>query len=321
MNNKSFEKSLSDATFIFRVFGLQYFVISSKNEPCSYKGNNISRKFKLYFVVLLIIILTLTGFLIWGFLLEDNQESESEKYKKAKNVGQLSILSMMVFMMFSVIHAYITTSDVKTILKHCAEIINIFESSMTFDSGFDCFGKAFKKFCFKFVTLFMACNLLLFIFTYIYEPERLIAVIFFEILPYCFIEVTVLRFIFSVMLVNHINQSINKFFQQKILANSLRKSFAFIETNELEKMISVKKVYGLTWKMTRLINKNSGPSMSVFFLLVVIGNSFAGYMMFLGTKGEVPFEEQGGLYFVFFFFKFLQIKVFIQFKDIFLSLS
>lgn len=295
-SNKHFVLSLSNGTILFRIFGLQYFKINIEK----FQDNQVSRNFKFYFVSVLTILTAQTGLLTW--VLISSAISSDKNVRQATILGEITHIGMFVFLLFSVIHAYIETAMVKKILSYSLEIAKIIENSLTLESDYEGFNKKFNKLLTIFGTILGISEMLLLIFTYIYNWDEMFAVIIFETVPYTFVQVIILRFIFFVMLTNHNIGRIRKFFELKIKQGTLIKfynkkqvNFTPFVNNDLEKILSVKRIYAIIWKMTRLINKVSGPSISVFLFLVVGGNSLAGYMIFLGTKGVVPFKDLGGL--------------------------
>lgn len=300
LNNKNFNKSLSKATFIFRIFGLQYFTFSSNYKSLGYQENSISRKFKISLAVVLTLILTQIGYLIWVLLAVEKRDIEN--FRQAFYMGVFAHFNIMAFLLLSVVHAYITTSDVKTVLKHCVEIAKILEKSLMINSDYDEFGRTFQNFCIKFVTALLPCTLFLIGYTYMYDTKELLNVITLQVFPYTFIEVIILKFIFFVMLVDHNAQRLQIFFCIKIKEkenDKIRINFSTMDLKDLEKIISVKEIYGLMLKMTRLINNISGLTISIFFLIFVLGSSLAGYMIFLVTKNVVPFGLLGSVLFSF----------------------
>lgn len=291
-HNKSFNKSLSSATLIFRIFGAQYFTIDSKNDAFNYQDSGVSWKFKIYFAVILIGLSAQTGILTW--LLLSKADKDDEKAREAAAMDTAGHVFMMVFLLLTVTHAYMSTSKVKEIFAHSQEIAHIFESSLAMDSDYDGFETTFEKFCIKFLIVITACTLFLIGFTYLYWPQELLNLIVFQILPYAFIEVTVLRFIFFIMLVNHNSQKIKEFFEIKIAEkNQSLINFGALQNMEFQKIIAVKEIYGLLRNMTRLINQVSGPSISIFFISLVLADTLGGYMIFLYIKDVVPVEEIG----------------------------
>lgn len=295
LNVKGFKESLSKVTFVFCIFGLQYFTIDCKNDCFGYRGNKITNRFKLYFALIASVLATEIGLLIWVTIITDVSSKESSTH--ATILGQLTSITSIAFLLLSVIHSYRSTSEMKAIYKNCEDIHKIFEGSLGFDSNYDKFGKSFRKFLIKFWIVFAVFMPIQATFNFFHDPAILQEDIIFFTVPYLFIIANVLRFIFFVMLVNHNIKRMKEFLEIKIKERSLRKQIFgkhLHEHDEFEVFKSLKEIYGLVWRLTNLANSVSGPTISVFFVLIIFANSTSGYMIFLATKGLLPIKDLGG---------------------------
>lgn len=302
-----FANSLSQATLIFRIFGLQYFTLtsSSKRKDFCHQDNHIPAKLKINFFFILAFISLQAAYLIYKFELMKSTEINDVNVRSVVVVQQYTQVSIMVFLVISLVHSYLVTPKTKLVFRHCEEIANIFEKLLAFPSEYDEFRKEFKKIYLTRLFLFIIASLVFILFLAVYKMELIVFTIFFELLPYAVIEINLMRFVFFITLVNHNIQRMKLFVehlkgQPSALAHVRvinLKPMTFLKTSDFsQKIISLKDIYGLCWEMTGLINSISGPSIAVLFFLTVFGNTIAGYKIFLKTKDDIPTWDIGSIF-------------------------
>lgn len=295
-----FAKSLSQATLIFRIFGLQYFTLtdSSKRKDFCHQGNHIPAKFKINFLFILAFISLQAAYLIYKFELMKSTEIKDINVRSVVVVQQYVHVSIMIFLVISLVHSYLVTPKTKLVFRHCEEIANIFEKSLAFHSDYDAFRRKFRKIYLTRLLVFTIASLVLILFLAVYRTELIVFVIFFELVPYAVIEVNLMRFIFFITLVNHNIQRMKLFLEHLKGPRVINlTSMTFLKTSDFgQKIESLKDIYGLCWEMTRLINSISGPSIAVLLFLIVFGNTIAGYKIFLKTMDNIPTWDIGSVF-------------------------
>lgn len=297
--NHSFVKTLSDATRVFRAFGLQFFTL---NDNFNHRGKHVSRKFKIYFVSLLMVMLLHTGFLVWFML--NKKISCNENVRTAMLAAYLSYVGFLILLKFSLIHSYITTPKAKSIFEISEKIENIFDcnSSMMFGFNYVVLKKKLNQLFAQFTILNFICGAIFLGFSYVFNSNELVFTIVFQCFPFCFVGAYMLRFLFFITLVNYNLFRMKNWFEFIIQMRNVREknSIRIVNDNkntniqDIKRITSMREIYGLILEMTKLINDISGPSISVWFANLIVGNTLAGYRIYLGLKHDVPLKELGG---------------------------
>lgn len=299
---EKFEKSFSNATRYFRIFGLQYFSFDStaENKDFNHHGSNISRKFKLAFVVLVAAIAVQTSYLIWN--LKSEAETGNVDMERGLKFGRIL---MMFLIEISLIHSLKVTPNMKLVFRNLEKVMKIFNNNLNVDVDYTEFLTRFNKLRNKMIIFFIICSLSLLITIFNFNStSQVISASIFVILPYFYMKLFYLRFIFFTMLIKHNIEIMKKVVERLETLDRFGASFDainfYVKPVKLRKsheiyytIITLKEIYGIIWKTTETVNELSGPSILIQFFINILVNISACFKIYLAAKGVIPFIKLG----------------------------
>lgn len=287
-----FGKSFTSATRIFQIFGLQSFTLSNAkgNSKFTHNGSKTSTVFLLVLFVNLT-VLTVTA----AVMVTINRASGESVALRVPSILRLAAVAI------SMIHSFCVTSKTKLIYRKSEEIFKIFEQELKFDSDSIGFSRKSKRHFVKLFLLFLIYDIMLFIFVCIYVPSDPWYLIYFVFLPNVFTNVTVLKAIFSIRLLNHNIELMRKVLERLNgpCSNDEKfipfvKSVRYRSLSDIYPTIAiVKDIYETITEVNDLINSICAPIISGFLLMAIVTNSLAGYRCFLFLKHDVTFDVVG----------------------------
>lgn len=295
VNREQLNKNISNATWIFRIFGLQYFTLrNDKKENKVDKKQAIETKYKIIFVINLVFVAILAAIL-----------RTFEVWQSLIIFEKLSPFIFGCVLAFSMVHAIIKTPKARKIFEHCEEIVRIFEENQAFDCHYDEFGRAYKKVSFLLSSILSCLCVALTIFTYFYQYKRFLYVFFIKFIGHIIIVVNILRFIFLIMLIRHnvklIKYSLDNLNYTDNLVKMREAGIALIMPTKNFKnfeiqssIVKIRKAYNHILEMTDLCNEISGPAICFIIILGILGNAVSGFKLFLVIKHLVTIEKFAG---------------------------
>lgn len=294
----SFAETLSHSTKYFQYLGLQYFSVSDESD--GYQTDEVSKKFKFIFACFIIILLCPIAALVYIIVLE----KATEKGDVESGLKYLRIL-LLFFIEISIIHAFVTTPRAKDFFKKCKKANKYFADDLGFDIDYDGFSANFNRIVIKSSFIFWTLSLILLvsIFTLSSISQGVIATVY-VIIPYFFMKMFYLKFVFFVLLVQHNIRGVKKVLVR--LASEINCTNFHIKPVKQNKseeifktIISLKTIYGLLFEMTELANSLSGPSLLMQLCMTIIVNTSALFKLYLAANGEFPVEQLGSKLFHF----------------------
>lgn len=281
----SFEQSLSSATRVFQLFGLQLFTLknSNKNKEFNHRGRKISIKFKIIFMINLVILMIFTGTL--AFL-----GSASDDLKGENSIYVFGLVIAIVLM----VHTFIYNSKTKMIFQLMEDIGKIFEHHLNLSSDYSGLNRRFTKFNIVVNVILISVYISGAAFNFFFENLFKFYISLLKLSSYYILGIHLLRFVFYTLLVSNNLTLMQKAVNQLRTAN--RKISKYNRTNDEHfKINSLKAIYGMIWEMNELINSVSGPTTIYFFLLTIVINSINGYRVFLIFMQDIPMKAAIGL--------------------------
>lgn len=314
-NNRSFENPFSDLTKVFRIFGLQYFTLSTfaDNKKFSHHGSQISSRYKIILIGITLALIANAGAMV---LVQDEivLDLQSGTY-----------YGFFVLLILAIWHSYYKTAELKQIFVHCENVYNLFRLNLQFDV--DCVEKAarIRRIFVRFTIIFCVYFFVYLTFVLVTEPKQLLEAILLDFLQNVLVNLFIARFMLLVLLVFINVESMTEFLDQ--MENDSKVSNLFIAKSigvrnlttrtmkeNLKAFLTLKQIHREILKISVLVNGINGPSGFSLCALSVIQNASAGYEIYAVFEGKYPvaslaseFAEEIKIFFPNFFI-FLQIQ-------------
>lgn len=296
LNREQLNKNIANATWVFRIFGLQYFTLKNDKKYSKIDNKNaIEPKYKIIFVLNLTFLAILAAI-----------SSTFEIWQSLIIFEKLSHLVFACVLALSMVHAIIKTPKARKIFELCGEIVRVFEENQPFDCHYDDFGRAYKKVSILLSSVLSCLGIALTVFTYFYQYKRFLYVFFIKFIGHIVIVANLLRFIFLIMLIRHnvmlikcsldnLNYTENSFkFHENRIAALLLPTKNFKKFEIQSSIFKIRKVYNHISEMTDLCNEISGPAICFIITLAILGNAVSGYKLFLVFKHVITIEKFAG---------------------------
>lgn len=285
---EAFEKALTSATRIFRATGLLYFTISSSsaNRDFSHHGKKIAYRYKLAFVSVILVIL---GY--WALISMLNYYE-----KNTLNIGFVSSSGFWVMILIATVHSYIITPRMKRFFVLCEKALRNFENDLKMHVDYESFAQPVKAVFWKMTCLVISIKSLLIVFTFYYDFDnfdlRIISSLLITYIP----SVYIMRFVSSVALIDKNIELIKECLQKIAQTKVSRTNEKLFRMEEIKALVSLKRIHGIVWEMSELINDYSGPQIVVQTVLGIFGNSISAYQIYLVISDQAPFSTLGSKY-------------------------
>lgn len=295
----SIENSLSKIIIIYQVTGVQHF--SLYPEPLDDTECRITRKHKLYLLTNLISVIVEVCAVIYAIFLERRQQHHSNVLTGL--IVQFSTYGLMVLIIITtILNSLFLRRKAKQIFKNCKNISEIY-SLLNQSVNFASFQNEFKITFGKLVMAFIASTLGCLIFIYQYNKTNIFLWALVAIYPYFFIMITVSYWILIIRLVREqlrfIKESLSLLHKKHKLYRVNIESFshdlkARRNHDTYNLIVKLKRVYGIIYDTTSLINKLIRIPICMLLSAIVVGNISGGYKVFLSFRGDVPAERIAG---------------------------
>lgn len=296
----SIEKSLSQILIIYQVTGVQYFSLYS--EPLENTAEcRITRNHKIFLVANLLIVTAEFCAVIYAISLEAQQKHHNNIVTGL--IVQFSTYNLMILLMITtVLNSLVLRKKAKQIFKNCKNISEIY-LVLNQIVDFSTFKHEFKITFGKLGIAFIGSTLGTLIFIYQYNQTNVFLWAVLAVYPYFFTMITISYWILLIRLVRENLRFIKK---RVLLLHKKHKLFRVnmdIFSHDLKSrrndeahnvIVKLKRIYGIVYDITCLINELIGIPICLILIVIVIGNISAGYKVFLSIRGDIPMERVAG---------------------------
>lgn len=296
--NEQFEKSFSDLTRVFRIFGLQYFTLhsSAENKQFNHHNSKISTKAKLTLIGVIAAAFVNTSL---NLFFHDGGSFLTVEFSMS--------LGFTILLVLAFIHSYALTAEMKKIFVLYEEVFKMLKRNLIFDS--DCISNAstIKIILIKAAVTFLAANFMNCVFAYLFDNNNFYKIFVLTFFSNIVVNVIILRFILFIMLVSTSLESMKSFLAKVQKVSMMTNVFDFetlpvkpvvpLITNEQFRWL--KKIYLSIWEMCVLANKISGPSSLTMLILCILENADAGFKIYKVIAENLPYGNLGCKNFIF----------------------
>lgn len=287
--NSSFENPFSDLTKVFRIFGLQYFTLSTfaVNKKFSHHGSQISWRYKIVLLVLTLALITNAGATV---LVQD---------ELVFDLRAVTDYGFFVLLILAIWHSYFKTAELKKIFLHCEKVYILFKINLQFNVN--CVDKAVKirRILIRYGIVFGVYFFVFSTFVLVTEPKQFIKAILLDFLTNILCNMFVARFMLLVLLVFINIESMKEFLEHmdsdsKVSNLFINKSIgvrnltARTMKENLEAFLTLKQIHREILKISVLVNEINGPSGFALLILSVVQNASAGYEIYAVVEGTSP---------------------------------
>lgn len=304
---KDTQPSLSTCTVLFQIFGLQYFSLSSKNFllPTS---KSLLHKFAFIFIILLV---TIEVFGI-GFVIDfERQQFEKEKNNNTKvNNGFMIQYFSYFFMDFVVLaaamHSWFTTVKAMKIYNNMDKIYKIFEGELGHTIKYDDFANKFKYIIISMIIIFTLVTISTLGFVFYHNQSSAFYWALLVIFPYLFVILSFMKFIFYMQIIDLNLEGIVDILRRAYNLKQINRieAITFNESEQsttqpenetiFDSVLILKKIYGILYETSIFVNEICGISSILQLITLIIGNTSAGYKVYLVSTLQLPVGRIGG---------------------------
>lgn len=303
MNSEmSMERSLSKITIFYQVSGIQCFSINAESLKTT---SGLSRKHKLFLVMnFSFLIVELCGVLFRLLLEKQKQEKQHHKGLFTGLIVQfLTYIFLILVFLISLLNSLFLREKSKKIFRNCQQISDIL-SVLSQNADYSAFQNELKKTIIKLSFGYVTSITTLLIFAYHFSVTTFLAT-FVTVYPYLFMTIV---FSYWTLLVRLIRENLR--FVKECVVHLYKKHSLFrmnpercshdlrIRWNQetYNFIMKLKKIYGIIFDTTALINELIAMPICVFLIFIVLSNISGGYKIFLSSRGVIPVAEIGGDY-------------------------
>lgn len=297
------EKSLSRITLIFQLTGIQYFFISSESIATTSKTHqSMTRKLKLLFVANIVIVIGEFCAILFAIYVENGQHRQQNNVVAGQIVQFTSYNLKVLVLLTTIFNSLFLRGKAKQIFqnsKNISEIVSTLNRSVDYTS----FENEFKKTFAKLLLSFMVSTMATLIFIYQYNQTNVLLWGILAAYPYFFLMITFTYWTLLVRLIRENLRSIKDCVVQlhKNVKLFRRSSEAYNHGSRMRRnhetynyIVKLKRIYGIIYETTSLVNEFIAAPISLFIIVVVIANVSSGYKVFLSFKQDVPVERVAG---------------------------
>lgn len=292
---------MSHCGTIFQVLGHQFFPVKSLRSRN--QNNRPSYRYVLYFVILL---LTITGLMLYVAI--NSSLNDLQKKLNAKNIMNYIVQHLIYFgcvVVISVgfIQSFLTAQLTKKFYLNSFKIsgacLNEFDHCVDYR---EIRNRMFKYLIFLVVYLTSADVFLCLYHVFLNEPANVLGS-FLITLPMVFLNITVMKFVFLVEIVNYqlktVHQLITRTFKpHSSFACYLKPSKVNKSLGLSQKVISINRIYNVIYENAQIINRSLGITLLTLTTLNVVMILSTGYRIFLALVGQFGVEKVGGKHFL-----------------------
>lgn len=294
------ENSLSKITLVYQAAGIQNFSVDAESlKPTS----GLSRKHKFFLAVNFTILVGECCAAIAKIYLEKHKQKQQPSSVSTGQILTFTVLSLTIILLaICMLNSIFLREKLKQILRNCkqiAELLSVLNQSADYSS----FENEFKKTMVKLFSGFIASNTAVLIFIYQYNQTNLFLTAVFSVYPYFFLTTV---FSYWTLLLRLIRENLR--FVKNGLAHLHQKHTQYrinpapyinelrIRRNQetFNFIVKLKRMYGIIYDSTSLVNELIGIPICVFLINVVISNITSGYKVILSFQGVVPVQHIAG---------------------------
>lgn len=303
MTNKvSMENSLSGATAIFELMGLQFFSVSHESlQEGFHSSQQVSKKHKFLF---LIIILTssLQGAGIVYAISLDSHHQQNDNVRTSLTVQFISYTLMVAIILISVLLALHKRKNTKKIFCNFKKIFKIFINELDEKIDYANIARRSKLTFIKTTIFFVFQIVVVLVFVHQHNQSNFFLWAVLVIYPYFFLQVVSNYFIFFIMVVTENLRTILKVLEKihkmrkvmKMKVGVINLHAKPLDDDLLNSLLTLKRIYRIIADTTGLINEVAGFPYMMQLCIMIVGNISAGYKVYLSFMGDIPIEMMGG---------------------------
>lgn len=279
---------LNGLTFIFELYGLQYF--SLKTSAGENFKNGISLFRKIYFLIFFAVAIVISFFSI----------TDATPYQAVIVKNVLVVLyqqSISYFFFFSILsnyfEAFVTTSRNQKFFKNSMEIADSCFCNFKVEINFKEFRrKAWRRFL-GIALLFVSCQIAMFALNDGGELSSIFIAMFVPLFYESFSLMIVAKFCFNVGLVNfqlnHVHKLLKMVSESQLESFGLKVNFLsqadLRSQKQLTDLQKIWKIYSKVCENGSLVNKSLGVSMLLIMVNLVMGLAHSGYEISVALMG------------------------------------
>lgn len=290
LKNSNLFEALNSITIIFQITGLQYFALNNINSrrSCTKLNGGI--------VFLIAFLLAFAG--SYSYLL-DIKETDNKNVQLSNTFDILSSLLMILAIIAIMIESFTTTLKTKQIYSNLEKVSTICSKYLHSDVDYALVYKEFKIMGCWIILMFSSMISVVLLLYYLFCTIEMLWNIIFELFLHFFLLIVFIRFLFYVVLVKFQAQTIKEFldifqhnqnesielekFKWTLPSRSVSRDFVTIEA-----LMAVKKVYGIVFQTSKLINQICGFSNIIIIALILSTDVLEGYNLYLATRNDIP---------------------------------
>ncbi len=286
---KSIYDEIRKFIFLFQIFAL-----------CPFGRNKLQNYILGFYSLLYIVVLVVLSLIAMYY----NQFMYNSNAISALVVGLLFLGNLLTFVMI-ILQAFVSRNDLKKFLLEIGYIDEIFEIKLHVPIDY---GILQRKYLFKMSIILLVSNgLLLFIVLFLALGSRKATFLFWLPVSFSIIVINI-RFTQNIFFVDLLRQRL-EFLNQRLMEvaqRKLKKSKLVLYANtydhqhqlkkkrtiggEFDEVLDLKRIYGMIWNASILLNDSFGWSVLAMVTRSFIGFTCHGYWLFLGFKGLIDFD-------------------------------
>lgn len=301
-NTISMENSLSGATTIFELMGLQFFSVSFEPlEERFHSSQQVSKKHKFLFLITVLALSLQGAGIVYAISLEDYTQQD-DNVRTALTVQFITYILMVVVSLISVLHALRVTKKTKQAFCNLKKIFKIFTNELDERIDYTKFARRSKLTFLKATVCFVTQIVVVLVFIHQHDQSKIFLWAVLAIYPYFFLQVVNNYYIFFIMAVTENLRTIFKVLEK---VHKMRKGMKMnvgvinfhakpVDDDLFNSLLKLKRIYGIIADTTGLINEVAGLPFMMQLFIMVVGNVSAGYKVYLSLMGDVSVERMGG---------------------------
>lgn len=288
-------KYLNHFAVIFQIFGLQLF--SVKSLSATNLTSLPSLAYTIYFVFILV---TFTGQMgIFAYFTSGAQEPLSTKTVLNNGFQRSLYAGLIVIIFISLIKSYVSTPLIKMFYFNCIKISKMSSGFYNPIDNRQINRNVFNNFL---LTIFIS-KFLVYLYEIYFDQNQVHLKTFGSIFHLLFLNVTALKFVFYVKLINLYLEAVAKFLTEiskpcvTVEANmnfNVKTGMPRLPLDTSCKIRKLVQIYNLIFENAGLINQSMGATVLAIFSVMVLVITSSGYRVFLTIVGKFPVAAVGG---------------------------
>lgn len=299
LQKNDFFKPLAVHNKVFQVMGLAFFSLDD------FQSESFFKKHKYNFGSIVILSCVATYCFFYISLVTQAGIGKSANVEVSEILEGMTVSTAVLSMLVVILTAMITTKSEKKIFINLQRVALIFKYNLQQDLDYSRISSDFKRIFIGNMLWLFGLTAALWLWTYNNMSLHYTLTIAFSFSVILFIEICFMRFIFYVTLIRFHIEAIEKAFKcfkrsndtiqiiRGITVHAGSQPIDFVQQNEinLEAFSGLKKVYGIIYTTTDLINHVCGCANLIEFGSVISYNIIGGYSFFLAIKRDIHVGE------------------------------